>query len=121
MLRVLHAEDDTDLSGAPRNTYALRIVYTYELIGVMGHQSVPVPKERSDFIVSVRANRSHADVHHIDPRVFKALKVGNGKTLRIGKPGRTFIAFDWCEGSNQGERIEHVDDNAALEEIDGTR
>jgi hypothetical protein len=60
-------------------------------------------------------------VHHIGSGIFKALKVGGSKCLGIGEPGRTLIGLEGSQHPKQGERVKHIHNRAALDEIDGAR
>ena len=102
----------------PGRYLCLRVVDPNKAFGVMRNKSVPIADERCHLIVRVWSYRSDRDVHDVDPGILETLEIGSAEGLGIGEPGWSFVAFDRRQHSDQGERIEHIHDRAALNQID---
>ena len=84
----------------------------------MRNKSIPQTEKPHHIIVSTWSDRSYCDVHHVDSGIFEALKIGGSKCLGIREPGGALIALEGSQHSKERERVKHVDDRAALNQID---
>jgi hypothetical protein len=84
----------------------------------MRNKSIPQTEKPHHLFVSIWSDRSYADVHHVDSGIFEALKISSSKCLGIREPGRALVALEGSQHSKQCEGVKHVDDRAALNQID---
>ena len=97
MFRVLQAQDNADFAGVLGSVDACRVVHAHQVLSMMRNKSIPQTEKPHHLVVCIWSDRSYSDVHHVDPGIFKALKIGDRKGLRIREPGRALIPLQRCQ------------------------